>query len=143
MSIIQISVQCIHLSNCKIQAGQTSVPALKGHCLFKRTHAGLGVLLRYACFYRGSHKTHRRQAVSSLTNRGISEEKRALNDAALHVRRWLCEASLQSVRWRQARPVLFLIIPIIMAHYENLINNTEDIVVAISHMVVGLYSVTI
>lgn len=40
-------------------------------------------------------------------------------------------------------PMLFLIIPIIMAHYENLINNTEDIVVAISHMVVGLYSVTI
>ena len=38
---------------------------------------------------------------------------------------------------------LFLIIPIIMAPYENLINNTEDIVVAISHMVVGLYSVTI
>lgn len=30
-----------------------------------------------------------------------------------------------------------------MAHYENLINNTEDIVVAISHMVVGLCSVTI
>lgn len=44
---------------------------------------------------------------------------------------------------RQAMPMLFLIIPIIMAHYENLINNTEDIVVAISHMVVGLYSVTI
>lgn len=36
-----------------------------------------------------------------------------------------------------------LIIPIIMAHYENVINNTEDIVVAISHMVVGLCSVTI
>lgn len=36
-----------------------------------------------------------------------------------------------------------LIIPIIMAHYENLINNAEDIVVAISHMVVGLCSVTI
>lgn len=35
-----------------------------------------------------------------------------------------------------------LIIPIIMAHCENLINNTEDIVVAISHMVVGLCSVT-
>lgn len=30
-----------------------------------------------------------------------------------------------------------------MAHYENVINNTEDIVVAISHMVVGLCSVTI
>lgn len=30
-----------------------------------------------------------------------------------------------------------------MAHCENLINNTEDIVVAISHMVVGLCSVTI
>lgn len=30
-----------------------------------------------------------------------------------------------------------------MAHYENLINNTEDIVVAISHMVMGLRSVTI
>lgn len=29
-----------------------------------------------------------------------------------------------------------------MAHYENVINNTEDIVVAISHMVVGLCSVT-
>lgn len=29
-----------------------------------------------------------------------------------------------------------------MAHYENLINNAEDIVVAISHMVVGLFSVT-
>lgn len=40
-------------------------------------------------------------------------------------------------------PVLLLIIPIIMAHYENVINNTEDIVVAISHMVVGLCSVTI
>lgn len=36
-----------------------------------------------------------------------------------------------------------LIIPIIMARYENVINNTEDIVVAISHMVVGLCSVTI
>lgn len=35
-----------------------------------------------------------------------------------------------------------LIIPIIMAHCENLINNREDIVVAISHMVVGLCSVT-
>lgn len=44
---------------------------------------------------------------------------------------------------RQVMPMLLLIIPIIMAHYENLINNTEDIVVAISHMVVGLYSVTI
>lgn len=31
-----------------------------------------------------------------------------------------------------------LIIPIIMAHYENVINNREDIVVAISHMVEGL-----
>lgn len=40
-------------------------------------------------------------------------------------------------------PVPLLIIPIIMAHYENVINNTEDIVVAISHMVVGLCSVTI
>lgn len=40
-------------------------------------------------------------------------------------------------------PFLLLIIPIIMAHYENLINNTEDIVMAISHMVVGLCSVTI
>lgn len=30
-----------------------------------------------------------------------------------------------------------------MAHYENVINNTEDIVVAISHMVVGPCSVTI
>ena len=40
-------------------------------------------------------------------------------------------------------PVPPLIIPIIMAHYENVINNTEDIVVAISHMVVGLCSVTI
>lgn len=40
-------------------------------------------------------------------------------------------------------PFPLLIIPIIMAHYENLINNTEDIVVAISHMVVGLCSVTI
>lgn len=30
-----------------------------------------------------------------------------------------------------------------MALYENVINNTEDIVVAISHMVVGLCSVTI
>lgn len=40
-------------------------------------------------------------------------------------------------------PALFLIIPIIMARYENVINNTEDIVVAISHMVVGLCSVTI
>lgn len=30
-----------------------------------------------------------------------------------------------------------------MAHYENVINNTADIVVAISHMVVGLCSVTI
>lgn len=30
-----------------------------------------------------------------------------------------------------------------MAHYESLINNTEDIVVAISHMVMGLCSVTI
>ena len=39
-------------------------------------------------------------------------------------------------------PVPLLIIPIIMAHYENVINNTEDIVVAISHMVVGLCSVT-
>ena len=27
-----------------------------------------------------------------------------------------------------------VIIPIIMARYENVINNTEDIVVAISHM---------
>ena len=44
---------------------------------------------------------------------------------------------------RQAMSMLLLIIPIITAHYENLINNTEDIVVAISHMVVGLYSVTI
>lgn len=44
---------------------------------------------------------------------------------------------------RGKESMLFLIIPIIMAHYENLINNTEDIVVAISHMVVGLYSVTI
>lgn len=35
-----------------------------------------------------------------------------------------------------------LIIPIIMALYENVINNTADIVVAISHMVVGLCSVT-
>lgn len=35
-----------------------------------------------------------------------------------------------------------LIIPIIMAHCGNLINNTEDIVVAVSHMVVGLCSVT-
>lgn len=44
----------------------------------------------------------------------------------------------------RARPVSAraLIIPIIMAHYENVINNTEDIVVAISHMVVGLCSVT-
>lgn len=40
-------------------------------------------------------------------------------------------------------PVPLLIIPIIMARYENVINNTEDIVVAISHMVVGLCSVTI
>lgn len=40
-------------------------------------------------------------------------------------------------------PVPLLIIPIIMAHYENVINNTEDIVVAISHMVVRLCSVTI
>ena len=143
MSIIQISVQCIHLSNYKIQAGQTSVPALKEHCLFKWTHGGLGVSLTYTCFYRRSHKKHRRQAVSSLTNQGISEEKTALNDAAWPVRHWLCEVSLQSVRCRQARPMLFLIIPIIMAHYENLINNTEDIVVAISHMVVGIYSVTI
>lgn len=39
--------------------------------------------------------------------------------------------------------VPILIIPIIMAHYESLINNTEDIVVAISHMVMGLCSVTI
>lgn len=30
-----------------------------------------------------------------------------------------------------------------MARYENVINNTEDIVVAICHMVVGLRSVTI
>lgn len=40
-------------------------------------------------------------------------------------------------------PVPRLIIPIIMARYESVINNTEDIVVAISHMVVGLCSVTI
>lgn len=40
-------------------------------------------------------------------------------------------------------PVPLLIIPIIMAHNESVINNTEDIVVAISHMVVGLCSVTI
>lgn len=46
-------------------------------------------------------------------------------------------------RKKKAMPMQLLIIPIIMAHYENLINNTEDIVVAISHMVVGLYSVTI
>lgn len=46
-------------------------------------------------------------------------------------------------REKKAMPMQLLIIPIIMAHYENLINNTEDIVVAISHMVVGLYSVTI
>lgn len=44
---------------------------------------------------------------------------------------------------RNSKPAPILIIPIIMAHYENLINNTEDIVVAISHMAVGLYSVTI
>lgn len=42
-----------------------------------------------------------------------------------------------------SEPALLLIIPIIMARYENVINNTEDIVVAISHMVVGLCSVTI
>lgn len=143
MSIIQISVQCIHLSNCKIQDGQTSVPALKEHCLFKRMPGGLGVSLRYVCFYRRAHRTHPWQAVNALTNRGVSEEKMALNNTALDVQQWLCEVSLQSAWWRQARPMLFLIIPIIMAHYENLINNTEDIVVAISHMVVGLYSVTI
>lgn len=40
-------------------------------------------------------------------------------------------------------PVPLLIIPIIMARDESLINNTEDIVVAISHMVMGLCSVTI
>lgn len=40
-------------------------------------------------------------------------------------------------------PVPLLIIPIIMAHDESLINNTEDIVVAISHMAMGLCSVTI
>lgn len=40
-------------------------------------------------------------------------------------------------------PFPLLIIPIIKAQYENLINNTENIVVAISHMVVGLRSVTI
>lgn len=39
-------------------------------------------------------------------------------------------------------PAPLLIIPIIMALYENVINNTADIVVAISHMVVGLCSVT-
>lgn len=44
---------------------------------------------------------------------------------------------------RERRGFLLLIILIIMAHYENVINNTEDIVVAISHMVVGLCSVTI
>lgn len=52
------------------------------------------------------------------------------------------------LRWRDAAEASqslhlpLLIIPIIMAHCENLINNTEDIVVAISHMVVGLCSVT-
>lgn len=40
-------------------------------------------------------------------------------------------------------PAPTLIIPIIMACNENVINNTEDIVVAISHMVVGLCSGTI
>lgn len=44
---------------------------------------------------------------------------------------------------RERRGFVFLIILIIMAHYENVINNTEDIVVAISHMVVGPCSVTI
>lgn len=44
---------------------------------------------------------------------------------------------------RERRGFLLLIILIIMAHYENVINNTEDIVVAISHMVVGPCSVTI
>lgn len=39
--------------------------------------------------------------------------------------------------------LISLIIPIIMAWYENVINNTEDTVVAISHMVVGPRSVTI
>lgn len=50
-----------------------------------------------------------------------------------------------SKRYCRGIPVPFplLIIPIIKAHYENLINNTENIVVAISHMVVGLRSVTI
>lgn len=97
MSIIQISVQCIHLSNCKIQDGQTSVPALKEHCLFKQTPGGLGVSLRYVCFYRRAYKMHPRQAVNALTNRGVSEEKMALNNTALDVRQWLCEVSVCKV----------------------------------------------
>lgn len=55
-------------------------------------------------------------------------------------------ASFSELRMLQRRPSAcfpLLIIPIIMARYENVINNTEDIVVAISHMVVGLRSVTI
>lgn len=56
----------------------------------------------------------------------------------------LTSPGLSEMLKERARPVpaRALIIPIIMAHYENVINNTEDIVVAISHMVVGLCSVT-
>lgn len=40
-------------------------------------------------------------------------------------------------------PVTLLNIPVIMARYENVINNRQCIAVAICHMVVGLRSITI
>lgn len=46
MSIIQMSVQRIHLSNYKIQDGQISILALKEYCRFKLMHRGLVVSLR-------------------------------------------------------------------------------------------------